>query len=175
MRLLVAFAALSLLLAGGVFVGPFFVDWNAYREDLARHVRAEVGVDPVILGNMDVVLAPRPVLRAQNVRLIAAGTDRRKDLARLPRLVAELDPWALLAGDLRLRALTLERPVVTIDRGALGGSAGQLPWQALVGHLVADNPAAVGLGNLTVRQGRLKPAGDGDGAAPLDQIDLTLR
>ncbi|MEC9217262.1 MAG: hypothetical protein VX647_08635, partial [Pseudomonadota bacterium] len=84
-------------MAGGVFVGPFFVDWNAYREDLARHVRAEVGVDPVILGNMDVVLAPRPVLRAQNVRLIAAGTDRRKDLARLPRLVAELDPWALLA------------------------------------------------------------------------------
>ena len=37
-----------------------FVDWNAYREDLARHVRAEVEVDPVILGNMYVVLA-RPV------------------------------------------------------------------------------------------------------------------
>ena len=148
MRFLIAFAALSLLLVCGVFVGPFFVDWNVYREDLARHVRAKVGIDTVILGDMDVVLAPRPVLRAQNVRLIAADTDRGKDLVRLPRLIAELDPWAFLAGDLRFRAVTLERPVVTVDSGALWGSAGQLPWKALVGDLIADNPAVAVLGNL---------------------------
>ena len=161
MRLLVAFVALIVLLAGGVFIGPSFVDWNAYREDLARHVRAEVGVDPVILGNMDLALAPRPVLRAQNVRLIAPGTDRREDLARLPRLTAELNPWALLAGDLRLHAVTLERPVVTVDRDALGADGGAVPWRALVARLIADDATGAGLGNLTVRQGRLK-----FGAAP---------
>ncbi|MGB1006656.1 MAG: AsmA family protein, partial [Thalassobaculaceae bacterium] len=164
MRLLVAFVALIVLLAGGVFIGPSFVDWNAYREDLARHVRAEVGVDPVILGNMDVALAPRPVLRAQNVRLIAPGTDRREDLARLPRLTAELNPWALLAGDLRLHAVTLERPVVTVDR------------DALVARLIADDAiGTAGLGNLTVRQGRLKFGAGADAPAPVEQIDLTLR
>ena len=176
MRLLISFAGLCLLLAGGVFIGPSFVDWNAYREDLARHVRAEVGVDPVILGNMDVALAPRPVLRAQNVRLIAPGSDRRKDLARLPRLAAELDPWALLVGELRLRAVTLERPEVTIDGDAFGTNGGEVPWQALVAQLIADDPTgAASLGNLTVRQGRLKPAGGADAPAPLEQIDLTLR
>ena len=55
---------LILLVVAIVLVGPNFIDWNGYKEEVSRRVKEMTGRDLAINGNIRVAVLPAPALVA---------------------------------------------------------------------------------------------------------------
>ena len=114
MRTLVGFFILAVLIVAAAFVAPAVIDWNSYRADLTRFVQTELGVSPVISGDLTVDLLPQPRLRAEQVNLHFGDDDNAIEVLRLAALSVRLDPAALLRGQLRFDRIDLDKPGLTL-------------------------------------------------------------
>lgn len=128
--------ALVLALAAAL-VGPFFVDWNAYRSVFEEQARTSLGLPMKVGGDVEARLLPSPYVRLRDVvvgegpsKLEIADFRLRLDLAPLlkgefhvnemkldgPRLVLQLDkngkpilPVVAASGPANAEAITLRR------------------------------------------------------------------
>ncbi|GLK77947.1 membrane protein [Methylopila jiangsuensis] len=106
--------ALVLALAAAL-VGPLFVDWSAYRDEVARQAGALLGAPATVAGPVDVRLLPSPYLR---VRGLSAGAGDGRLLAEEVELT--LSVGALLRRDLNAERVRLVRPRLLLSVGADG-------------------------------------------------------
>ncbi|RDE10195.1 AsmA family protein [Pelagibacterium lacus] len=60
---------LLILVLGGAFVVPWFIDWNAYKPRMEQMAEAALGVEVAIDGDMDFVLLPQPRMHFEHVRI----------------------------------------------------------------------------------------------------------
>lgn len=91
-------------------IGPFFVDWSAWRGTIESEARRLSGIEIHVLGEIDARLLPSPRLRLSDVVL----GDVEKPFLRSGRLVLDLDPIPLLKGEIRLVEVGLDRPDATL-------------------------------------------------------------
>ncbi|MFD1332542.1 AsmA family protein, partial [Methylopila musalis] len=106
--------ALVLALAAAL-VGPLFVDWSAYRDEVARQAGALLGAPATVAGPVDVRLLPSPYLR---VRGLSAGDGEGRLIADEVELTLSIG--ALLRGDLNAERVRLVRPRLLLSVGADG-------------------------------------------------------
>lgn len=106
--------ALVLALAAAL-VGPLFVDWSAYRDEVARQAGALLGAPATVAGPVDVRLLPSPYLR---VRGLSAGAGDGRLIAEEVELTLSIG--ALLRGDLNAERVRLVRPRLLLSVGADG-------------------------------------------------------
>ncbi len=112
--------AMLLWLLGGVillapvaaWVVPPLLDWNQYRDDIARIVSDRLGRAVQIQGNVSLELLPQPILVAARISVAEAGDGMAMKLGQL-RLRLALGP--LLSGhvdaqELELRGLDVHLP-----------------------------------------------------------------
>ena len=57
------------VLFGGLLIAPSFVDWNIYKGQVTNQVRASIGRDLAVDGDLSLTLIPRPTLVATGVRV----------------------------------------------------------------------------------------------------------
>ncbi|MGP1253634.1 MAG: AsmA family protein [Kiloniellales bacterium] len=110
---------LGLLLAlaiGAVFVVPSFVDWNAYKDQIARQIEAQTGRDLTIAGDVGLSLLPTPRLTAEQVSLANAPDGQAAQLASLEALEVRVALAPLLSGEIQVRSLVLVAPTVSLER-----------------------------------------------------------
>jgi hypothetical protein len=124
-RLLAALALLVLVVIGGLWFGPRFVDWEPWRARLAELASAQLGRPVTLEGPVELALLPQPVVRAGGVAVGEAG-EEYSFTARLLRV--RLDLPALLRGTLSPREI------------ALVGAELTLPWPP--GPMLALRPPA---------------------------------
>jgi hypothetical protein len=68
-RIYIAIGLIAILLMGGAFVVPWFIDWNAYKPRMEQMAAEALGVEVEIAGDMDFTLLPQPRLHFENARL----------------------------------------------------------------------------------------------------------
>jgi uncharacterized protein involved in outer membrane biogenesis len=150
MRTLISLFFISGLLAVALFVAPAVIDWNSYRGDLSRYVQAELGVSPIISGDLTIELLPQPRLRAEQVKLRFAGENdgAGTESLDLAALSARFDPTALLVGQLRFDQIKLDRPRLILSAAAADR------WPSLLAEIFSGAAGASPvLSKLTIRDG----------------------
>lgn len=101
-------------------VGPFFVDWTAYRSTFESYAEEALGHKVTVLGKADMSLLPAPTLTFTDVR-VGEAEDPLLIVSRFQMRV-ELPP--LLKGEIRVLDMRLERPQLTLAMDEYG----RLDW-----------------------------------------------
>jgi uncharacterized protein involved in outer membrane biogenesis len=97
-------------------VGPYFVDWTAYRSVFEREGQRIFGENVTVLGQAQVRLLPMPSISLSDVVI---GPVDQPDL-KIDRLELQIEPTPLLKGEIRISELRLDRPVVRMGLDADG-------------------------------------------------------
>lgn len=91
-------------------IGPYFVDWTAYRATIEANAERFLGTRVAIDGEAELRLLPSPRIRLTDVRL--GGEDAPIVTARSVELDVELTP--LLRREFHVRQLRVDAPVATV-------------------------------------------------------------
>ncbi|RXF72042.1 AsmA family protein [Hansschlegelia zhihuaiae] len=97
-------------------IGPWFVNWTAYRDDFAAQASALVGAPVEVKGAVDARLLPSPYVR---FRAISAGTGATR--ASIDEVEIELAFAPLLRGEVKAERVKLVRPRLGVEVAADGG------------------------------------------------------
>jgi len=149
-RVLFGVLAVLVLLLVGALVAPGFIDWNAYRGDIAAQVEEATGRELVIEGDVALRLLPTPVMAVEEVRLANASGATADDMISLKSLEIRVAAAPLLRGTIQVTSISLVEPVIELERMADGrtnwafdaagdtGAAGALPPLALDRFAIED-------------------------------------
>lgn len=113
-------------------IGPFFVDWNAWRGVIEDEARRVAGIEIRVLGDIDARLLPSPRIRLADV--VVGGVER--PLLHSGRLLLDLDLLPLMKGEIRLAEVHLDHPEMRLALDAEGRPTG-LPALAAATHEAA--------------------------------------
>lgn len=146
---------LALVLAlVAALVGPWFVNWTAYRDDFARQASALIGAPVRLTGTIDARLLPTPYLRLRGLETGSGAARFTVDEVEL-----ELGVAPLLRGDFKADRVKLVRPRFGVEIAADGrvktafagrpagrGAADRVSFEGVEivdGAIVATTPKAV--------------------------------
>ena len=155
MRNVLTIIAVALVAVMSVaLVAPMLVDWSAHRADIEARLHAITGANVSLTGPVEVRLLPTPYLVLGAGSLSAPGAGGPNLSFASARL--ELALVKLTSGQFRFSDISLEKPVLTIARGAGGGlGLPELPIARL---------RSTGVDRLIVQDGRLRIVGAGAAA-----------
>jgi uncharacterized protein involved in outer membrane biogenesis len=152
-KILFGIVGVLVVLAAGALVAPSFIDWNAYKGQIAEAARDATGRTLVIDGDIGAALLPMPALSVANARLGNARGAKAPDMVAFKSLSVRVAPWPLLKGEVQVQAVILVDPVIELERLADGS-----------GNWEFRPPAA------KTAPGAAQPA-TGGGAAPAVRVD----
>ena len=142
-------------------IGPFFVDWNAWRGVIEAEARRVAGIEIRVLGDIDARLLPSPRIRLADV--IVGGVER--PLLHTGHLLLDLDLLPLMKGEIRLAEVGLDHPEMRLTLDTEGRPIG-LPTLAAVTHEAA-------IDRLVVTGGRFDLTSADGAALRLDAVEAT--
>jgi uncharacterized protein involved in outer membrane biogenesis len=155
-RYVLTFIAVALVaVMSAALVAPMLIDWSAHRAEIEARLSAITGADVSLAGPVEVRLLPTPYLALGAGSLSAPGPNGPKlsfDSARL-----ELALVKLTSGEIRFSDISLDKPVLTIARGADGAP--------LLPALPLARLQSTGVDRLSVRDGRVRIVGGANGAS----------
>ena len=147
MRYVLTIIAVALVAMMSIaLVAPYLIDWSAQRSEIEARLSAITGANVSLTGPVELRVLPTPYLALGEGLVSAPGPDWAKLSFASARL--ELALIKLASGQIRFSDIHLEKPVLTIARGADG--ALQLPPLRMAGlH-------ATGFDRLIVQDGRVR-------------------
>ena len=107
--------ALPIVLVAAVLVGPSFVDWNQYRDELAAQGKALTGRDITIGGDITIALLPTPAVVARDVRVANLDGASAPEMVRLGSLEVRIALGPLLGGNIQIETVRLIEPVIELE------------------------------------------------------------
>jgi uncharacterized protein involved in outer membrane biogenesis len=161
---LTGLAILVIVALLAAIVAPHFIDWNGQRARIEAELGKIAGVPVRVDGDVSILLLPVPTLAAKAVTIGSADDDIA---AVAEGLEARLDIGELLRGDVAISSLTLDRPLVTVDREAIDDDAER--------DLVVD-PAALrrySIAELRVTRGAVRFKDEASAPPAFQDIALT--
>ncbi len=164
MRFILTIIAVALVaLLTTALVAPLFVDWSAHRAEIEAQLAAMTGGRVALSGPITLRLLPTPYLDAGAGSAAGSGPEAPRLSFQKARL--ELALVKLASGKIRFTEIRLEKPVLTLTRGADGSL--NLP---LAPPKEAD---AVGFDRLVARDGAIRIlAAAGAPAKTIDGVEL---
>lgn len=129
------------LVVGAAAIGPAFVDWNAYKDDIAREVRAATGRSLIIDGDINLAVLPSPRLFVSRVRLRPDEGAAAADMVRLEALRLDVMLMPLLRGEVQVASMTLNEPVITVSIGKDGRTNWDTDKRAVDGEKLPPSPS----------------------------------
>jgi AsmA family len=156
-RTVLTIIAVALVAAMSVaLVAPYLIDWSAQRDEIETRLGAITGANVSLTGPIELRVLPTPYLALGEGLVSAPGADGAKLTFASARL--ELELVKLPSGQIRFAEIRLEKPVLSLTRGADG--ALKLPPLRMAGlH-------STGFDRLTVQDGRVRIVGAANGAIP---------
>jgi uncharacterized protein involved in outer membrane biogenesis len=161
----IAVAAILALVAA--LIGPYFIDWSAYRAEIEGQATRLLGARVRVLGEADLKLLPTPTIVLSDVRLGPDGDP----VASASRVYAEIELAPLLSGEVEVTALEIGAPVLRLSLDA----EGRVSDLGLVADPATLDPGSVTLDRVTITDGAIE-FDDGRPGGPLTvgDIDMTL-
>lgn len=98
-----------------LLVVPNFINWNAYKPEIADQVRTLTGRELVISGDIDLKIFPSPRLVAENVSLSSIEGAQSADLVLLRSVEVRIALAPLLGGNIGIETVQLIEPQVFLE------------------------------------------------------------
>lgn len=114
-KVLITLLVLAVVLVAALLAIPSFIDWNAYKGEIAERVGAATGRTLEINGDVRLALLPTPTISVRDARLSNAQGAAEPDMVRLKGLDARVAVWPLLEGKLAVESVTLVEPVLVTE------------------------------------------------------------
>ncbi len=108
------------VLFGGLLIAPSFVDWNIYKGQVTNQVRASIGRDLAVDGDLSLTLIPRPTLVATGVRVGNIEGASAQEMIRLRTALIRVALPPLLRGQIAMDSVVLVQPQISLERLADG-------------------------------------------------------
>ncbi|MAA97387.1 MAG: ArsR family transcriptional regulator [Stappia sp.] len=151
-------------------VGPFLVDWTAYRSTFERYGEQVLGHRVEVMGEAEMRLLPTPTLTFTDVR-VGEPEDALLVISRFSMRV-ELPP--LLKGEVRVIDMTMDQPTLQLAVD----EQGRLDWFTALrrSSLIDDlDPDLVMLEQATIRDGRFLVTDARSGRThSIEDVDVTV-
>lgn len=137
-RIYIIVGSLAIIVLGGAFIAPYFIQWSDYRgrmEELATDV---LGTPVTVRGDIEFTLLPQPLLRFSDVLV----GEPEEPAATVDSVEAEFSLMDFLRDRYNLTRLVLRQPVIdfTVDESGFFGS----------GVSIATANGGVGLGQASI-------------------------
>ena len=114
-KLLIGIIGLVVVLVAAVLIGPSFVDWNAYKAEIAAQAKAATGRTLTIDGDISLQVLPSPALVVNDVSLANLEGASTPQMARLRSLQVRVALGPLLGGNFQVETLQLIDPVIELE------------------------------------------------------------
>lgn len=112
---------LVVLLVAAALVVPSFIDWNAYKAEIATEVRKATGRTLDIGGELEFAVLPTPRLRVTNARLSNAPGATATHMVSLKEFEVSVKLAPLVQGDIEVAGVELIEPVIELEKLPGGG------------------------------------------------------
>ncbi|MHC5652714.1 AsmA family protein [Stappia sp. ICDLI1TA098] len=159
---------IAVLLAA--LVGPFLVDWTAYRTTFERYGEQMLGHRVAVMGEAEMRLLPTPTLTFTDVRV----GEPEDPLLAVSRFTMRVELPPLLKGEIRVIDMTMDAPSLRLSID----EQGRLDWFTARDRagLIRDlDPDLVMLEQATIRDGRLSIIDARSGRTHrIEDVDLTV-
>ncbi|MFT5539093.1 MAG: hypothetical protein ACI82H_000609, partial [Alphaproteobacteria bacterium] len=126
-KLIIGISGIVAALLLAALVAPSFIDWNAYRAEIATEVRKATGRKLTIDGAIDVALLPAPKLSATKVKFANLDGAHASHMARLDALDVRIAFWPLLSGKVVVSSVVLRGADIELESLA----DGRVSWQLM--------------------------------------------
>lgn len=133
----------------GGLIGPFFIDWTAYRQIFEEEASKALGHPVRVAGAADARFLPMPAITFSDVRV---GESEGEALARIDEIRVRMELMPLLRGEFQVTDLIAERPVVS----AAIDDAGRLDWFLTTDNRTPVDPDKVIFNRVQVSDGTLR-------------------
>jgi hypothetical protein len=114
-RFLAFFLLLCVLAMAALVVVPSFIDWNAYRGELAALLSRTAGRQVSIDGDLEMAILPTPHLNVREVRIANIEGASEANLARVGEIRMQIAPGPLFGGRIAVSSLLLVEPVISLE------------------------------------------------------------
>lgn len=132
----------------GGLIGPFFIDWTAYRQVFEDEASKAIGHPVRVAGAADARFLPMPAITFSDVRV---GESEGEALARIDEIRVRMELMPLLRGEIQVTDLVIERPVVS----AAIDDAGRLDWLLTTDNRTPVDPDKVIFNRVQISNGTL--------------------
>jgi uncharacterized protein involved in outer membrane biogenesis len=109
-------AAIAIIGASIVFVGPLFISTDGLRDSLFAQVEAATGYRLRVSGPVEVSVFPSLDLVAEDVGIAQSGAAATSEMATAKSLRFGLQLSALLGGKVKMTQVTLIDPVIAVSQ-----------------------------------------------------------
>jgi len=107
---------LLILALGTILAAPSFMDWNAWRDDVAARLESITGRAVEIDGDLSVRILPRPALSVKDVRLANIRGGSTRQMVRIGALSGSIAWGPLFRGELKVISVQITDPVILLER-----------------------------------------------------------
>jgi hypothetical protein len=114
-KVFIGVVGVVLILLATALIVPSFIDWNDYKDEIAKRAGAFTGRELVIGGDIGLTLLPAPALVATDVRLANVDGAADADMIRLKSLEIRVALGPLLSGEIQVGKVKLVEPVVNLE------------------------------------------------------------
>jgi len=129
-------------------VGPYLIDWTAYRANFEQYAERMLGHKVRVLGKADASILPTPMLTFTDVRV---GPEDNP-LMTVEKFSVHIELTPLLKGEIQVIDMKLEKPNVRLSLD----NAGKLDWMQGTGPsqaALAVKPDAIELNDVEITDG----------------------
>jgi len=167
-------AAIAIIGAIIVFVGPLFISTDDLRNSLFAQVESTTGYRLRVSGPVQISLFPSLDLVAEDVGIAKSGAAATSEMATAKSLRFGLQLSALIGGKVKMTEVTLIDPVIAVPQTQPAGKSAQdaAPPQADPGSAAASL-RSLSLDKLLIKNGTLiLPASAGAPGKRIEALDL---
>jgi hypothetical protein len=137
------------LIVGALIIAPWFIDWNSYRGKLESWGKSQTGREVTIVGDISARLFPWPSLRVEGLRIANPPEAKMPELLRAEAIDALFLLSPLLSGHFEVSAITIDKPVIGLERLATGGAS----WRLAPEDRDAMLPDNISFADISLRDG----------------------
>ncbi|MDH3241862.1 MAG: AsmA family protein [Alphaproteobacteria bacterium] len=119
-KVLIGLVAILAVAVGAALIAPSFIDWNAYRGEIAAEVGKATGRAFAIDGAIAVSLLPAPELSVRKARLANLTGAHDAEMVRLDALDLRIAFWPLLSGKVVVQSVVLRGADIRLEKLADG-------------------------------------------------------
>jgi len=106
---------LVVVLIAAIVVGPGLIDWNNYKDDIAKQVKVLTGRDLVIGGDVRITVLPAPAILASDVHLSNIKDATSKNMLSLKSAEVRIALAPLLSGQVKVETVRLIEPIIHLE------------------------------------------------------------
>lgn len=112
--LLIVFSILTLLVVGAL-IGPSFVDWNKYKDQITTQVANATGLEMTIAGDLSLAVLPSPRVSIEDLSVKAPQSIRFDNLVTLKEAEVSVALLPLLQKQVQISSVTLIEPDIQVE------------------------------------------------------------